>query len=214
MFGRLVQATDFQRLLATPARGRGLHFAVHHLRDRPADRSRAAAASLREDVNLSTANARLHPQAVDDTTGVRQAGVETEGLPASREGATALSEPTQRWLGCVVPKRQARRAVTRSMIKRQMRAAMQRHENALAPGLWLVRLRQGFPVTEYPSADSVRLRLAVRSELEQLLGRVARRTASPVPSQGGEGVARRDPSRQPGEGGAGNVAPDDQEGRP
>jgi ribonuclease P protein component len=80
---------------------------------------------------------------------------------------------TERWLGCVVPKRHARRAVTRSMLKRQMRAAAQRYEAGLAHGMWLVRLRQGFPVAQFPSADSKALRDAARTELDRLFGLAA-----------------------------------------
>ena len=57
------------------------------------------------------------------------------------------------WLGCVVPKRHARRAVTRSLLKRQIRGAFDRHAAALAGGLWLVRLRAPFRrPTEFVSA--------------------------------------------------------------
>jgi ribonuclease P protein component len=59
------------------------------------------------------------------------------------------------------------------MLKRQMRAAAQRHEAGLAQGLWLVRLRQGFPVAQYPSADSQALRDAARAELDRLFGQAA-----------------------------------------
>jgi len=72
-----------------------------------------------------------------------------------------------------VPKRHARRSVTRSMLKRQMRAAAQRHEGGLAQGLWLVRLRQGFPVAQFPSADSDALRAAACTELDRLFGQAA-----------------------------------------
>lgn len=74
----------------------------------------------------------------------------------------------------MVPKRHARRAVTRSLLKRQMRSAAQRHESSLAPGLWLVRLRQGFPVAQFPSADSQALREAARAELDRLFAQAVR----------------------------------------
>jgi len=74
----------------------------------------------------------------------------------------------------VVPKRHARRAVTRSLLKRQVRGAFERHEAALPQGLWLVRLRQGFAVAEFPSARSAALQLAARTELDQLFTRNAR----------------------------------------
>lgn len=82
--------------------------------------------------------------------------------------------PTARWLGCVVPKRHARRAVTRNLLKRQVRGAFERHAAALPLGLWLVRLRQPFPVASFPSARSEALQLAARSELDGLLAQARR----------------------------------------
>ena len=77
------------------------------------------------------------------------------------------------WLGCVVPKRHARRAVTRNLLKRRIRLAMARHLQALAPGLWLVRLRAPFGREKFPSAASAALQAAADSELEQLFTRAA-----------------------------------------
>ena len=77
--------------------------------------------------------------------------------------------PCGQWLGCVVPKRHARRAVTRSLLKRQVRGAFVRHAAGLPAGLWLVRLRQPFPVGEFPSARSEALASAARHELDALL---------------------------------------------
>lgn len=73
----------------------------------------------------------------------------------------------------VVPKRHARRAVTRSLIKRQGRAQFAAHAARLAAGDWLLRLRAGFPLPQFPSAASTALRAAVRAELQTLFGRVA-----------------------------------------
>ena len=72
----------------------------------------------------------------------------------------------------VVPKRHARRAVTRSLIKRQGRAQFAAHAARLAAGDWLLRLRAGFPLPQFPSAASTALRVAVRAELHTLFGRV------------------------------------------
>lgn len=77
------------------------------------------------------------------------------------------------WLGHVVPKRHAPRSVTRNMLRRQVRAAMAQHLAHLQPGLWVVRLRQPFARTQFPSADSRALRQAVASELERLFQRAA-----------------------------------------
>ena len=77
------------------------------------------------------------------------------------------------WIGCVVPKRHAKRAVTRSLLKRQIRASFGRHQQQLPSGLWLVRLRAGFPVAEFTSARSEALARAARAELDGLLSHVA-----------------------------------------
>ncbi len=81
--------------------------------------------------------------------------------------------PQAHWLGCMVPKRQARRAVTRNLLKRQMRESFRRHAPGLPKGLWLLRLHAGFTKAEYPSARSAALAAAVRSELDRLLEAVA-----------------------------------------
>ena len=50
----------------------------------------------------------------------------------------------QAWLGTVVPKRHAKRAVTRSLLKRQMRAALLRRDAPgqlpLRAGLWVAEI--------------------------------------------------------------------------
>lgn len=82
--------------------------------------------------------------------------------------------PQSHWLGCVVPKRYARRAVTRSLLKRQVKGAFARQLAALPRGLWLVRLRQPFAAAAFPSARSSALAQAVRVELDSLLAPRAR----------------------------------------
>jgi ribonuclease P protein component len=74
-----------------------------------------------------------------------------------------------------VPKRHARRAVTRNLLKRQMRSAFERHTSRLPQGHWLVRLHAGFPVAQFVSARSVALATAARTELDGLLNRAAAR---------------------------------------
>lgn len=77
------------------------------------------------------------------------------------------------WVGAVVPKRHARRAVTRSLVRREIYAAVARHRDALAPGLWIVRLRAPFDRSDFPSAASPALRRAVRAQLDALLADAA-----------------------------------------
>ncbi len=73
-----------------------------------------------------------------------------------------------RW-GAVVPKRWARRAVTRNLIKRQI-YALGREQPALLPNAdRVIRLRKSFDTQNFVSASSGHLRSAVRTELHQLL---------------------------------------------
>ncbi len=75
-------------------------------------------------------------------------------------------------LGAMVPKRWAKRAVTRNTIKRQIYTVGAESSEGLAPQAYLVRLRSGFDRARFPSATSDALKAAVRSELQQLFARV------------------------------------------
>ena len=112
---------------------------------------------------------RGRPKATElSTTGVQVALQVVDNL------SDATPDPAERWLGCMVPKRQARRAVTRNLLKRQMRESFRRHAEQLPTGLWLLRLHAGFPVAGYPSARSEALAEAARTELDRLLAAAAR----------------------------------------
>lgn len=139
----LPHKADFERVLQTPIRSRSAHFAIHHVASGPRAPVRRVAGLQAQE--LSTGTAPVAPRVVDD-------------LP-----------PAGLWLGSVVPKRHARRAVTRSLLKRQIRAAVARHAAALPPGMWLVRLRAPFAPAAFPSAASHALGQAARDELERLL---------------------------------------------
>jgi len=99
--------------------------------------------------------------------------------PAPDEISTEVDKPEPEpvdkgghlWLGAVVPKRHARRSVTRTLVKRQIREAFRRHQASLPPGLWLVRLRRVLAPAEFPSARSEALAEATRRELDDLLSR-------------------------------------------
>lgn len=142
--GRLLKSADFQRLLGAPTRQRSAHFALHHVEARLTAGRAAPGDPIAE--KLSTDRAPSCPEPVDEA-------------------------PDELWLGCVVPKRHAKRSVTRSLLKRQMRGAVERHAGHLPPGLWLLRLRSPFAPAAFPSAASEALRRAVRTELEQLMAR-------------------------------------------
>ena len=72
------------------------------------------------------------------------------------------------WIGAMVPKRWARRAVTRNAIKRQIYTVAQDHVDCLSVAAHVVRLRVGFDRQQFPSATSVALKQAVRAELQAL----------------------------------------------
>lgn len=146
----LVKSADFERTLSAPPRARTPHFAVHHVHGGPGVPASAdpAASTHKLSTELSTGHDGPGTTLVDDRL----------------------------WWGAVVPKRHARRSVTRSLLKRQIRAAVRRH-GGLPPGLWVVRLRAPFPREQYPSAASEPLREAARVELDRLLADAARRAA-------------------------------------
>jgi ribonuclease P protein component len=76
------------------------------------------------------------------------------------------------WLGVLLPKRWARRAVTRNAIRRQIYEAVRDQAPLLPQAAWVVRLRSEFSRKQFVSATSEPLKRAVRAELDQLLGRV------------------------------------------
>jgi ribonuclease P protein component len=75
----------------------------------------------------------------------------------------------------VVPKRHARRAATRSLVKRQMREALRRHLAEWSGGRLLIRQRAAFDLQQFRSAASPALRQAARIELERLFTQAAQR---------------------------------------
>jgi ribonuclease P protein component len=80
----------------------------------------------------------------------------------------------RRWLGLVVPKKHAKRAVTRTLVKRQIRSIVAQCAAQLEPGLWVVRQRSPFDPKQYPSAASDALKDAARAELRALFERAMR----------------------------------------
>ena len=152
--GRLVASADFERVLGTRSRAATEHFAAHHLDARPT--RRAGSGPQTAAAKLSTIEEPAKPLPVEDSS------------PAAPAQAAV-------WVGAVVPKRHARRAVTRSLLKRQIYAATDRHRDRLAPGLWIVRLRTPFDAARFASAASPALRRAARGELDALLAAASSR---------------------------------------
>ena len=85
-------------------------------------------------------------------------------------------------IGVVVPKRWAKRAVTRNTIKRQVFSVSQVFEPELPVAAYVVRLRAGFDRSRFPSATSEPLKAALRLELNQLFSdALARLSAAAAP---------------------------------
>lgn len=150
--------SDFQKALGTRPVCRTAHFSLHVLW---CDEPVAAPSGADE---LSTPAAAQLGSSVDDCAAADSA----------------------RRLGLVLPKKQARRAVTRSLIRHQARESVSRHAlqtrarwMAARPALrpidaWVLRLTRGFDRQDFPSAASDALRAAVRAELDELWARAAR----------------------------------------
>ena len=86
----------------------------------------------------------------------------------SGNAGLALFFPNAMYLGAMVPKRWAKRAVTRNAIKRQIYIVSAEFESTLQPTAHLVRLRSTFDRAQFISATSDALKAAVRAELVQL----------------------------------------------
>ena len=92
---------------------------------------------------------------------------------AAPAGAEPLFATEDVWIGAMVPKRWARRAVTRNAIKRQIYNVSAAANESLPCAAHVVRLRAGFDRKAFVSATSDKLKAAVRAELQQLLARAA-----------------------------------------
>jgi ribonuclease P protein component len=145
----LTGAARFESAMAIRPIARSAHFMVHHLA--------AAKLSTGHASPLSEA-AACAVQPVDNFVGDGQAP------PVSRL-----------FLGLVVPKRHARRSVTRTQVKTQIRAGIRRHLGDLVAGDWVVRLRAPIDRKQFPSARSEALAVLLHAEIDTLLGDAARR---------------------------------------
>ena len=144
-----LKSADFAAVLAAPALRKSEHFVLHHLAQRPLSSLRRA-----------------------DGPDVQQ--LSTDDAPNGSADVDKALPPAGWWLGLVVPKRHARRSVTRSLIKREMRAQADGQRSRLAAGQWIIRLRMPFDVCRFPSAASDPLRQAARDELERMFASAVR----------------------------------------
>ena len=86
-----------------------------------------------------------------------------------REGTASPDAPAPgHMIGAVIPKRWAKRAVTRNTIRRQIYQAWAEWLPRLPVGVHVVRLKRGFAATQFHSATSPTLKTVLRQELNQL----------------------------------------------
>ena len=93
--------------------------------------------------------------------------------------AHAVAASDTVWLGAMVPKRWAKRAVTRNAIKRQIYSVSSQIVFDLPGAAHVVRLRAGFDRKQFVSASSDQLKDQVRQELIRLFAGI--RPARPMP---------------------------------
>ena len=139
---------------------------MHRLKTRPQFQAALAGGTVSR-----TAHFALHRLPLVARVDTPEAIANTAG-PAPDE-AQALFALRGIWMGAMVPKRWARRAVTRNTIKRQIYAVSSRFADRLPEAAHVVRLRATFDRKRFVSATSEQLKLAVRVELEQLFERGA-----------------------------------------
>jgi ribonuclease P protein component len=148
---RLKTRAQFEAVMAGTTVSRSAHFALHRI---PLD---AVLLSPPEQGSAGPA------------TGVRFP-VPPSG-PGSAGPKRALFAVRDAWVGAVVPKRWAKRAVTRNAIKRQIYTVSQAALPPLTVAAHVVRLRAGFERAQFISASSPALKRAVRGELQELFAR-------------------------------------------
>ena len=124
-----------------------------------------------------TAHFALHRLSLVPPEDTSLANTEKIGpVPSSEQALFGLFDV---WLGAMVPKRWARRAVTRNAIKRQIYNVSEHFGDRLPVAAHVVRLRTTFDRKQFISATSEPLKLAVREELLQLFERAVRQEVRP-----------------------------------
>jgi ribonuclease P protein component len=88
--------------------------------------------------------------------------------PGSERPQGLFAVRDEPWVGAVLPKRWAKRAVTRNGMRRQIYAVSESFAARLPAAAHVVRLRTDFARAQFPSAWSDALKAAVRGELQQL----------------------------------------------
>lgn len=148
---RLKTRAQFQAVMAAGVCARTPHFVLHCL-------------------TLDSRSCEAAPSS-QDATG-------PGNLPQALFAVAGADMPTI-WMGPLVPKRWARRSVTRHLLRRQVYAVAAEYAEQLpAHTAYVVRLRAEFSRKQFVSASSELLRRAVRAELQRLFGYATRATAA------------------------------------
>lgn len=112
---------------------------------------------------------------------VLHSGSSVGTYPQAESGPkTVVLSCTEPSLGALLPKRWAKRSVTRHMLRRQVYAVAQSYAQRLPQAPMVVRLRAAFDPKIFVSAQSEALKAAVRAEITQLFDRACRSTLSPA----------------------------------
>ena len=169
---RLKTRAQFQAALAGGTVARTPHFALHRCELSAApvlpDGARASKAA-RATTPLTSTTSATADVAVSEVPKAEKA----EQAEKARSAAPLFNIDAV-WIGAMVPKRWARRAVTRNAIKRQSYQISAGCEAGFMQAAHVVRLRAGFDRKQFVSASSDALKAAVRAELDQLFARAAR----------------------------------------
>ena len=114
-------------------------------------------------------------QGLDQAVVARSAHFALHAPSPTSEGSVLPDAPTPgHMIGAVIPKRWAKRAVTRNTIRRQIYQAWAEWLPRLPVGVHVVRLKQGFAATQFHSATSPTLKSVLRQELNQLFAQQVR----------------------------------------
>ena len=128
-------------------------------------------ATLAGPIVAKTEHFALHRLALEASTPARHQA-------SSGDAWAALFPGGGVWLGAMAPKRWARRAVTRNLIKRQIHHVSASQQHLFAAAAHVVRLRAAFDPVRFASAASKPLRSLVAMQLDELFKQAAQRRAA------------------------------------
>ena len=117
-------------------------------------------------------SAALHRKALSATA--MRSHPADNGESSASGVAPELFRPADMWIGAMVPKRWAKRAVTRNAIKRQIYTVSAEFSEQYPQAAYVVRLRRSFDRSVFVSASSEPLKQLVRAEIQDLMQAGAR----------------------------------------